>query len=79
MPESSSTSFSCPRCSVAVRITKFSREHTLTRWPQGHKGCPELAEGPEHYGTGQCSFLTESVRKAFDNGAITQVTRAPGT
>ena len=73
------TPFSCPRCSTCVEVTKFSREHTLTRWVDGHEECPELSSEPERFGTGRCETLTAAVRAAFDVGLIPPRDRVPGT
>ena len=73
------TPFSCPRCSTCVEVTKFSREHTLTRWVDGHEECPELSSEPERFGTGRCETLTAAVRAAFDVGLIPPRDRIPGT
>ena len=73
------TPFSCPRCSTCVEVTKFSREHTLTRWVDGHEACPELSTEPERFGTGRCETLTAAVRAAFDVGLIPPRDRIPGT
>lgn len=74
-----STPFSCPRCSTCVEVTKFSREHTLTRWVDGHSACPELGDGPQRVGTGRCETLSGAVRTAFDVGLIDARERAAGT
>lgn len=71
--------FPCPRCTTAVEVTKYSREHTLTRWVDGHAACPELDDRPVRFGTGRCETLTAAVREAFDDGLIGAMERAPGT
>lgn len=73
------TPFTCPRCSTCVEVTKFSREHTLTRWVDGHARCPELDVEPERFGTERCESLTAAVRAAFDDGLIEAGERAAGT
>lgn len=73
------TPFTCPRCASCVEITKYSREHTLTRWTDGHAACPELSAEPERFGTGRCETLTTAVRTAFDVGLINAGVREPGT
>lgn len=73
------TPFSCPRCSTCVEVAKYSREHTLTRWVGGHAACPELRTAPERFGTGRCETLTAAVRAAFDVGLIGAGERQPGT
>ena len=74
-----STQFDCPRCETCVEVTKFSREHTLTRWIAGRATCPELQDDLVRFGTGQCETLTAAVRAAFDVGLINAGERAPGT
>ncbi|MDV6299462.1 hypothetical protein R3P82_10090 [Dietzia maris] len=76
---SAATPFTCPRCDTCVEVTKFSREHTLTRWVDGHAACPELDDEPVRFGTGRCETLTAAVRAAFDDGLINAGERAPGT
>ena len=73
------TPFTCPQCSTCVEVTKFSREHTLTRWVDGHPSCPELGDEPQRFGTGRCESLTRAVRAAFDDGLIEAGERAAGT
>lgn len=69
----------CPRCEACVEVTKYSREHTITRWVDGHARCPELGVEPERFATGRCETLTAAVRTAFDDGLIDALERAPGT
>lgn len=76
---SQATLFPCPRCATRVEVTKFSREHTLTRWVDGHAACPELEAQPERFGTGRCETLTAAVRAAYDDGLIDPRERMPGT
>jgi len=78
-PASAATGFGCPRCGTCVEVTKFSREHTLTRWVDGHAACPELGDEPERFGTGRCEALTAAIRSAFVVGLIDAGERAPGT
>lgn len=73
------TPFTCPRCATCVEVTKFSREHTLTRWVDGHDACPDLGEEPVRFGTGRCESLATAVRAAFDVGLIEACERTPGT
>lgn len=73
------TPFTCPRCDSCVEITKYSREHTITRWASGHEACPELSDQPERFGTGRCETMTAAVRAAFDVGLINAGERTPGT
>ena len=73
------TPFTCPRCASCVEITKYSREHTLTRWTNGHAACPELSDEPARFGTGRCETLTAAVRTAFDYGLIDAGVRESGT
>lgn len=73
------TPFTCPRCATCVEVTKYSREHTLTRWVDGHAACPELGDEPVRFGTGRCETLSSAVRTAFDVGLIGAGERAPGT
>ena len=73
------TAFSCPRCATCVEVTKYSREHTLTRWVDGHAACPELGDEPERFGTGRCDTLTAATRAAFDVGLIDAWERRAGT
>lgn len=73
------TGFACPRCDSCVEVTKFSREHTMTRWLDGHGACPELGAERERFGTGRCETLTAAVRAAFDDGRIDTLERVPGT
>lgn len=76
---SESTAFSCPRCDSCVEVTKYSREHTLTRWVDGHAACPELDDEPVRFGTGRCETLSTAIRTAFDVGLIDAGVRVPGT
>lgn len=76
---SESTPFACPRCTTRVEVTKYSREHTITRWAGGHAACPELDLEPARFGTGRCETLTSAVRAAFDDGLIDAGERTPGT
>lgn len=78
-PATPSTCFTCPQCSSTVEITKYSREHTITRWPDGHGRCTELTDEPSRFGTGRCETLTVAVRAAFDEGDIEAHERTPGT
>lgn len=73
------TPFTCPRCSTCVEVTKFSREHTLTRWVDGHGACPELDDAPVRFGTGRCGTLAAAVREAYDDEVIPTRERVPGT
>lgn len=78
-PMTTTTPFACPRCASCVEVTKYSREHTITRWVGGHAACPELSDQPERFGTGRCETLTAAVRAAFDDGLIEVRDRDPGT
>ncbi|MFL0578692.1 hypothetical protein [Dietzia sp. 179-F 9C3 NHS] len=73
------TRLTCPRCAECVEVTKYSREHTITRFVSGHERCPELAAQPGRFGTGRCETLKTAVREAFDEGGIGAVERTPGT
>ncbi|HJC28187.1 MAG TPA: hypothetical protein H9759_02190 [Candidatus Dietzia intestinipullorum] len=73
------TALACPRCDSCVEVTKYSREHTITRWADGHASCPELGVEPARFATGRCETLTAAVRAAFDDGLIDARERVPGT
>lgn len=73
------TALACPRCDSCVEVTKYSREHTITRWVDGHASCPELGVEPARFATGRCETLTAAVRAAFDDGLIDARERVPGT
>lgn len=76
---SDATTIACPRCDSCVEVTKYSREHTITRWVDGYAACPELADEPARFATGRCETLTEATRSTFDRGAIDALERTPGT
>lgn len=79
MKEPAATNVQCPECGEHAEITKYSPEHTLTRWTNGRAHCKQLAHKASDLGVGRCAAMSTGTRRAFDAGKIDLVDREPGT
>src|SRR5699024_5026692 len=73
------TALACTRCDSCDEVTKYSREHTITRRDEGRAPYPELGAEPPRFATARSETLTAAVRAAFDDGLIDARERGPGT